>query len=547
MMMLMDRKTDAPHPEAGAAGPARHPEAGLLLGRLEERILKGERLDQVLRVLQKETAFRHLSIKDRLRWSELAQMIEAPHIARKVLHSLNREHPDCAAAWEKHLELLSIVGPADAFASLLARARSHIGEAHHADWLKRTEPTGRLEEKEIGTFAAPLERYRQRLEVLRHFMSLFAGREDCFARQWADRKTGKQGYVPERRPMGLPDLDDHLAGRKTYGIYLLQADGNIRTAVIDADLNKSLRGGIPDGPTRHLIRREATHLIARLTELSKAAGITPLVEFSGAKGYHFWYFFSATAASSAVRAFLHQLVQQVQPDLTAFGLEVFPKQDQPGGKGFGNLVKLPLGLHRSTGKRSFFPACSDRSVEAQLNFLAAMRAVDPVALLQNAEPSAGAEIVVHPRWRNWADEYPALYRLQRACAPLAQAMSFCLEGGRLSLREEKVLYQTIGFLDDGGRLLHHLMANLPDYNPHLVDYRLSRLRGTPLGCRRIHALLDCTVPLCRFDRSADYLHPLLHLDEWREQAAAPAEKVIDLSSALARLQTAIRQVERFLK
>ncbi|MBC2710059.1 MAG: DNA primase, partial [Desulfosarcina sp.] len=100
---------------------------------------------------------------------------------------------------------------------------------------------------------------------------------------------------------------------------------------------------------------------------------------------------------------------------------------------------------------------------------------------------------------------------------------------------------------NGQRLLHYLLARLPDYNPHQVDYRLSRLRGTPLGCRRIHTLLGFAGAFCRFTRKAAYLHPLLHIDGWQEPPIPPSEKAIDLTSALERLQTAIVQVERFMK
>jgi hypothetical protein len=126
-------------------------------------------------------------------------------------------------------------------------------------------------------------------------------------------------------------------------------------------------------------------------------------------------------------------------------------------------------------------------------------------------------------------------------------MSLCLDSGRISLREEKILYQTLGFLSDGRKLLHYLIGKLPEYNPHQVDYRLSRLRGTPLGCRRIHSLLGYAGPVCRFTCKAGYLHPLLHIEGWQEPARARAKKSDDLSSALKELQTAILQVERFME
>jgi len=536
-----------PDLKKASIAPAGKLDAGLLLARLEIRIIKGEHADQTRALLGKEALWRRLVPEDRLRWAELAQMAEETATACRVLDSLNREHPSCIEAWQRHLELLAILSPDKTFAALLSRARPHIGEAGYAQWIDTSRISGRSEEKDLQAAAAPFDHYHHRMAALQRFMELFAGREDCFARQWADRKENKNGYVPERRPLGPADLDEHLGGRKTYGIYLMQTDGRIRTGVIDADLRQELRGRLTDARKRETVRREAVHMISRIKELSCAVDAAPLVEFSGAKGYHFWYFFKEPEACAPVRSALASLIRQLTPDLTAFNLEVFPKQDHPGGKGFGNLVKLPLGLHRASGKRSFFLDCADRSVDAQLDFLSMVKYSSLQKITDHLTAGDPARVVMHPRWKAWAEAYPDLYRLQCACGPLAQVMSLCLDGGTLSLREEKILYQTIGFLPDGRRFMHYLMAAIPEYNPHQVDYRFSRLRGTPLGCRRIHELTGFSGPICRFARKDGYLHPLLHIDGWKEPPVPPSEKAADLTSALERLQTAIMQVQRFMK
>lgn len=546
---MMKRVETATHPHEAAvqAETGSKLDAGLLLSRLEESIITGKTPDRVAELIRKESLWRRLGTADRLRWAELAQMAEDPQTAIRILDSLNRENPSCEAAWQQHLELLSIVGPADAFAGLIARARPHIAESSHAAWRRPSPGRAVMEEKDMTAAAAPFDRHHHHTSAMVRFLDLFAGRPDCFARQWADRNTQKQGYVPEHRPMGLSDLEEHLGGRKTYGIYLMHTDGNVKTAVIDADLNKDLRGKTLDAGERAVVRREALHLISRIKELSEKAGTVPLVEFSGGKGYHFWYFFKSPASAMRVREALNDLARMITPDLTVFSLEVFPKQNQPGGKGFGNLVKLPLGIHRATGKRSILLDCKDRSVTAQLDFLASVKYADPQSMTAVWNAGPAAEVVLHPRWKSWAESYPDLHGLRSVCAPLSQCMSLCLDGGNLSLREEKILYQTIGFLDDGKKLLHYLLSHLTDFNPHLVDFKLSRLRGTPLGCRKIHSLMVYAGPMCRFDRGADYAHPLLHLKGWRESGSPPSEKVTNLSSALGRLQTAIIDVERFLK
>ena len=90
------------------------------------------------------------------------------------------------------------------------------------------------------------------------------------------------------------------------------------------------------------------------------------------------------------------------------------------------------------------------------------------------------------------------------------------------------------------------MAFLSDYNPHLVDFKLSKIRGTPLGCKRIHSLLNFNGDICPFEGTPDYAHPLLHLKEWRRGKPAKSEKVENLQGAMENLKLAVLQVQRFL-
>ena len=153
---------------------------------------------------------------------------------------------------------------------------------------------------------------------------------------------------------------------------------------------------------------------------------------------------------------------------------------------------------------------------------------------------------MHPRFREWAESYPELYRLEQCCPPLAQLLAACRGRSGLSLREEKVLYQTLGFLASKKTIIHMLMAEQPEYNPHLVDYKLSKLRGTPLGCARIHSLLGFTGDMCRFEKASPYAHPLLHLKADQFQAEQKSEKAENLQSALESLKLSILLVQQFL-
>ena len=524
------------------------PDFSLLISRLEKQIFHQENQAKTHQILKNERIWKALDTDQMLKWANLAQMAGEMDAALEILAHINRTSPENLDAWQNHLALLSVLAKKEETAQVLARSQKYVDEQRYHQWVKSfSTPDRSISEDDIQSASLPFERLRYRQQVFKRYLDLFSGREDCFARQWVDKQQHKQGYVPVRRPLEPNDLEDHFKGLKTYGFYLLKADGSVKTAVIDVDLRTDYRGKSLKADERNLVKRELYYLIERITELSEQAGLRPLIEFSGGKGYHFWYFFDAPLKPEKPRAILEKIKKSIVGDLSAFAIEVFPKQDHLKGKGLGNLVKLPLGVHRLTGKRSYFVKCHNRSIDAQLDFLSKVQHIDPEKIDIVVNDGGDKKVFIHPRWEKWAKSYPELFTLESRCPPLAQVMAACRNRQNLSVREEKIILQTIGFLPRAKTLLHHLLSSLADYNPHLVDYKLSRIRGAPLGCRRIHSLLSYTGDWCRIDVSAEYLHPLLHLEEWKSAWGKKSEKVENLSGALEGLKAAIIQAQRFLE
>jgi hypothetical protein len=154
------------------------------------------------------------------------------------------------------------------------------------------------------------------------YKSLFVGRSDDYAMQLA---TGR--YRRVGKPLTDADLHDHLIGARTYGTYVMDAAGRCRFAVIDADGE--------DGLAR----------LWKLHDELAAHGITSYVECSR-RGGHLWMFFTRPVPASQVRAWLLPYCPS--------DLEFYPKQDE--GKGYGSLIRLPLGVHRKSGERYPFVA-----------------------------------------------------------------------------------------------------------------------------------------------------------------------------------------------
>jgi hypothetical protein len=521
----------------------------LLIERMEKALLHGADPDAYAGVLGNPDKWTQLTVKQLLRWAELCQMAGAMDSALGVYEYLHQRAPESELGWQGHLELLVMLNRRKDAVRMLAAARSCLPDSWQQKWQSRLQKTMPVpgDEPDMEAASRPFEQMRHRQELIECFMQRFSGRQDVFARQWSDRETGRQGYVPVRQAMTARDVEDHLSGKKTYGFYLLDARGHVKTAVIDADLKTEYRKQRLAKETAAKIRRERTYMFRRIKEAGSLAGAAPLVEFSGSKGFHFWFFFENPVPAAEARAFAHTIMDEVAGDLSVFSLEVFPKQDKLSGKGLGNLVKLPLGIHRATGKQSFFVECRDRDTDAQLMFLKTTPLLEAPALESARQHATARKVAVHPRMEKWAADYPELHTLETRCPPLGQIIAACRDRHSLSSREEKVLYQTIGFLPRRRTLLHYLLAFDPEYNPHLVDYRLSRIRGTPLGCRRIHSLLDYTGDFCQLPDGLQYRHPLAHIKGWQDDAAsADGSRAGNLARAIEQMRIAICQVQQFL-
>ncbi len=149
-------------------------------------------------------------------------------------------------------------------------------------------------------------------------LSVCIGRQDDYAVQHRDGH-----YTRAFRPLSPKVLAAHLAGEMTIGTYVRDAQGYCRFAVFDADQEDGL---------------------ARLTNIQEelAREQVPSYLERSRRGGHLWLFFREPVSADHVRAWLWPIAQLQ-------GLELYPKQGH--GEGMGSLIRVPLGIHRKSGRR----------------------------------------------------------------------------------------------------------------------------------------------------------------------------------------------------
>lgn len=183
------------------------------------------------------------------------------------------------------------------------------------------------------------------------YKSLFKGREDVYAIHWS--KGTKSGYMPAKlydpyfnkiykKSTGstgsesinyLPLTDDqiqrHLEGRQLIGLYPLLPNNTSWLIAADFDKNSWLED------CKSFIAICAGYNIPTYLERSRSG-----------KGGHVWIFFNQPYPAFKSRVIILTLLEKAGV-VSAFDKNssfdrLFPNQDKHSGKGFGNLIALPL-------------------------------------------------------------------------------------------------------------------------------------------------------------------------------------------------------------
>ncbi|WP_070670228.1 DEAD/DEAH box helicase [Corynebacterium sp. HMSC078H07] len=188
-------------------------------------------------------------------------------------------------------------------------------------------------------------------EKITLFMDYFTGRTDVYAvaKNTAEKKAwypASNGYYdrrnPDLKPLTPKVIEGHLRrdNRFHVGLYPLCIDDSCRLLVCDFDDDDFKQAG------------------RAYAEECKNQGLDPLIEVSrSGNGAHVWVFFGEPIPASLARSVGIGLLAKASPDSYFSSFDrFFPSQDTlpAKGRGFGNLIALPLaGHHRSEGTTVF--------------------------------------------------------------------------------------------------------------------------------------------------------------------------------------------------
>lgn len=492
------------------------------------------------------------------RLAEIYQDLGRPDRAAHVWAARVKRAPQDIDAYRAWGELLQEAGEPDRARQVYQQGLEASGDPSFQTLLRDLDSREQEPLSEAGLEAGP-----QILPGRHHlvaFTALFAGREGVYARQWAS-PTGETGYTPVQEPLTLKVAENHLLGNYTIGVYPVRLDNTVNFLAFDFDLAKfAVRKAITSQRAWQTLMDRLHQAACRLVDLAAAHDLPVYLEDSGFKGRHAWIFLDTPVPAGVAKKCGDLLLAQLQPLPVEVTVEVFPKQTSVKKGGLGNLIKLPLGFHKRTGRRAVFVQPNGEPYSDQLELLqsvtkAPRRAL--YALIQRlqatpaatapapsrpAEPGDAAAPGGEPPWEEAPATLPGapdIYHLDQdvqfqfllsKCPVLHALAEKVNQTSLLSKDETLVLIHTVGHLDNGPAAVNELFQRCHNADPAL--FLKSRLRGHPMSCPKIRSRIpDITAAVacnCAFDLAVNlYPTPLIHLHGLKPGAALPSAISLD--------------------
>lgn len=331
-------------------------------------------------------------------------------------------------------------------------------------------------------------------EAVMLYMKMFRGRDGVIGEEYIDER-GNKSYHRRDMPLTRERLVEHFSGKHTFGLYIMQPNDTVNLCLLDIDVKKRfILTRSEQGRGFEDLLQQAHAYAFELYDCAKSMGVQPAVEDSGYKGRHLWLFFTEPLAPALARQILSTIQERAGPPPEAVAVEMFPSRDHAKKDTLGDLVKLPLGRNRKSGRFAWFinrdGTCADPT-----QALHAIRPVTRAKLKQlmdkNVFKKKSLRKIVDPVDINMGDldGIPArgpVRRVVKQCHLMRFFISKAQKVGHLTHMERVAMLHVFGHLEDEGRaFLHRVMAFCMNYDPNYTQAQIGKLKPSPISCPRL--------------------------------------------------------------
>ncbi len=363
-----------------------------------------------------------------------------------------------------------------------------------------------------STFSFTLDEYSKN-----KFLNLFKGREEYFAKQIKNENENFI-YVPVKQTLNSSILDLHISGDLTLGLYTLTKESTCFTSVFDIDIKKAVYDSLnKESAEFHDIKKEVFKISGLLREELMKYELPSFLVDSGNKGAHVWMFFHEPVDAKPLKSFLKFILEKITlPE--EIHIDLFPAQERLKENGLGNLIKLPLGIHKKSGKRSLFLTENFIPFTNQNEGLNIIRQISRNQFRKAIESSLTSKNKQENKKEHKRDlDMPhEIERLLIGCSVIHSLVGKIEQNHFLEPKEEHVLIYVLGSLGKSGHVFcHFIFAKTLRYNPDSLTGKLKAVPPNPMSCPKIRKHLkqlseyvNCN---CEFDlEDKEYPSPLKH-------------------------------------
>ncbi|HMO50095.1 MAG TPA: reverse transcriptase domain-containing protein [Kiritimatiellia bacterium] len=379
------------------------------------------------------------------------------------------------------------------------------------------------------------------------WMDVFAGGEGSITMACLDR-LGRMGYRPHANKLTPQLLEHHWQGRRTLAVPVYHKGDLVRFGVIDIDISRRVIENLSKSERTTRTGRLLRDAVA-IAQRARQAGVRSVIESSGYKGFHVWFFLHQPVEAALMRRFLVELARISGPAPDDSHRELFPASDTRPPEGLQTHIRLPLGVHKLTGERTAWITPEGDAWEHAgpdiLDFTLLNRArvlKDAIATwtkyqrgsstgAASCQPQEGdasssvhheratADMPAEPESKKTvsAIEAETMVLLRRRCPVLEALIHKARTEHQLAHGERMVLRGILEPLGPVGTdAIHAVMKNCDNYDRKKTNAFLGRPGVKPMACGTIKEVLgDFCEQVgchCRFkNRKGDYAHPLRHL------------------------------------
>lgn len=365
---------------------------------------------------------------------------------------------------------------------------------------------------------------RMNADELGEYMEFFAGREDLYTSDTLN-KEGRRKIEDVLSPLTPDVVKKHLNGSETIGTYLQRSNGTVKFLVVDVDISKRILLSYPDEEMRKKYLEKAFHTAAELMKELHHMGLQGHVEFSGYRGYHVWIFFEEWIPVRYANLLSDVIAEHLSNEAKEgdIQIEFFPNKTKVSKGKRGQCIKLPMGIHPISGRRSLFLNADFQIYESQKDALSdfvkcSLKSIKKVISANQTatDRENHAFVEVDSNLEDFGNLQESVRVVLQSCNLIRYLCQKARTTHYLNHFERLTVLYVFGHLgDEGKEFVHRVMSLTLNYSYQVTQKFINRCPEKPISClklrdqyKQISAEIGCS---CVFKRSKDcYPSPVMH-------------------------------------